>query len=191
MNTSAIAALLLLFSTPVGAIAPVKNDVRASKVPDGPAHVQQPGNAMNSIKGEPVAGHAPGGGAGGSIDKPTSATLLQSQSAWNGTPYVAYPAGRPQLTMLKIIIPPHSVLPWHTHVVPNAAYVLTGRLTVEDRATGERHVINAGDAMAESVDVEHRGVTGEEGAELIVVYAATAATPLSIPSEGEKPEFGG
>ena len=122
--------------------------------------------------------------------KPQSTTVLQSQSAWNGVPYVAYPPGRPQLTVLRILIPAHSSLPWHTHVVPNAAYVVSGHMTVEDRATGRKQVIRAGEAFAESVGVEHRGVTDDEAAEVIVTYAATSDTPLSVPSKGEKPEFG-
>lgn len=122
--------------------------------------------------------------------KPQSITLLQSESAWNGVPYVAYPPGRPQLTVLKILLPPHSSLPWHTHVVPNSAYVVSGQMTVEDRASGRKHVLRAGDAFAESVGVVHRGVTGEEAVEIVVTYAATADTPLSVPAEGEKPEFG-
>jgi len=51
-------------------------------------------------------------------------------------------------------------------------------------------VLRAGDAFAESVGVVHRGVTGEEAVEIVVTYAATADTPLSVPAEGEKPEFG-
>ena len=54
----------------------------------------------------------------------------------------------------------------------------------------ENMVLRAGDAFAESVGVVHRGVTGEEAVEIVVTYAATADTPLSVPAEGEKPEFG-
>jgi quercetin dioxygenase-like cupin family protein len=39
---------------------------------------------------------------------------------------VAYPAGRPELSVLKIAIPPHSQLKWHTHPMPNIAYILIG-----------------------------------------------------------------
>lgn len=48
--------------------------------------------------------------------------LLQTSEAWNGTPYTAYPAGKPQLTVMKMTIPPHTSLPWHSHPMPNMAY---------------------------------------------------------------------
>ena len=32
--------------------------------------------------------------------------LIQSTSSWDGTPYKTYPAGQPQITVLKITIPP-------------------------------------------------------------------------------------
>lgn len=53
-------------------------------------------------------------------------TLLETQSSWDGTPYEAYPTGTPQLSVLKIVIPPGAVLKWHLHDVPNAAYVAKG-----------------------------------------------------------------
>ena len=149
------------------------------------------GSTTGSVKTADVGGDAVGSAIAPASDgKPQSTTLVASQSAWNGTPYLAYPPGRPQLTVLKILIPAHTSLPWHTHVVPNAAYVLSGHLTVEDRATGRKLLIGPGEAFAESIGVVHRGVTGEEAAEIVVTYAATADTPLSVPAAGEKPEFG-
>jgi hypothetical protein len=41
--------------------------------------------------------------------------LLQADSSWNGKPYTQYPAGRPQLTMLKVTMNPNTALPWHSH----------------------------------------------------------------------------
>lgn len=108
-------------------------------------------------------------------------TLLQSSTAWDGTPYAAYPAGAPQLTMLKITIPPHTSLPWHTHPMPNAAYVLSGELIVEKQEGGDRRVLTPGQVLPELVGVRHRGTTGSEPVVLIVFYAGTAGMPLSEP----------
>ncbi|RZA21110.1 MAG: cupin, partial [Proteobacteria bacterium] len=58
--------------------------------------------------------------------KPQSEQLIQSDKGITGTPYASYPQGRPQLTVLRIKFPAHATLPWHTHVVPNAAYVVSG-----------------------------------------------------------------
>jgi quercetin dioxygenase-like cupin family protein len=108
-----------------------------------------------------------------------SETLLQSSSSWDGAPYQAYSAGAPELSVLKITIPPHSSLPWHTHPMPNAAYVLSGSLTVEKKETGQTKILTAGQVLPEMVGSLHRGVTGDEGVVLIVFYAGTKGMPLA------------
>ena len=115
--------------------------------------------------------------------------LVQTTQSWNGIAYRAYPNGQPQLTVLKMTIPPHTTLPWHTHAIPNAAYVSSGQLTIEDKGTGESKTCRAGEALAESVDVVHRGVTGEEPAVVIIVYAGAPGIPTSTPLPGGKPEY--
>lgn len=71
-------------------------------------------------------------------DKPEikAKVALKESVSWDGTPYEPYPKGQPQLTILEITIPPHTALPWHHHPVPNAAYVVSGELTIEDRLSG-------------------------------------------------------
>ena len=56
--------------------------------------------------------------------------LLQTTQSWNGKPYTHYPIGQPELTTIKLTIAPHTVLPWHTHPIPNVVYVLSGTLTL-------------------------------------------------------------
>lgn len=114
---------------------------------------------------------------------------LKEDSSWDGNVYTSYPAGKPQLTILEITIPPHTALPWHQHPVPNAAYVVSRQLTVEDRLTGKSLEVQAGQAFAESVSSSHRGVTGDQQAVVIVTYSGVEGTPLSIPDKGEKVEF--
>jgi quercetin dioxygenase-like cupin family protein len=115
--------------------------------------------------------------------------LAKSTSSWNGKPYTAYPKGQPQLIVLKFTIPPHTALPWHVHPIPNAGYVLSGQLTVEDKATGRKRTFAAGQAFTESVNDPHRGVTGSGPAVLIVTYADVPGTPTFIPLPGQKPEY--
>ena len=38
--------------------------------------------------------------------------------------------GLPQVTVLKITVPPHTALAWHHHPMISAAYVLSGQLVV-------------------------------------------------------------
>ena len=125
-------------------------------------------------------------------DKVASAqreVLLQADQSWNGVPYTHYAKGRPQLTMLKLTIAPHTKLPWHTHPFPNAAYVLSGTLTVHDKVSGKTKVFHQGEAFAETVNDVHRGETGDEPVVLLVTYSGTPGTPTSIPAKGQQAEY--
>jgi quercetin dioxygenase-like cupin family protein len=115
--------------------------------------------------------------------------LLQADHSWNGDAYTHYPTGRPELTMLKLTIAAHSQLPWHTHPFPNAAYVLSGTLTVHDKISGKTKVFHQGEAFAESVNDIHRGETGDEPVVLLVTYSGTPGEPTSIPAKGEQKEY--
>lgn len=108
-----------------------------------------------------------------------SETLLESEHAWDGTLYSAYPQGTPQLSVLKITIAPNSSLDWHQHPIPNAAYVLSGVVTIEKKSSGEKRQVTAGEVLPEVVDIAHRGYTTQEGAVLIVFYAGKKGVPLS------------
>jgi len=105
-------------------------------------------------------------------------TLLQSTASWDGTPYKAYPAGQPKITVLKITIAANTVMKWHSHPFPNAGYILSGELTVEKKDGTKQHFV-AGQALAETVDSIHRGVTGAEPVVLIVFYSGAPGLPLS------------
>jgi len=115
--------------------------------------------------------------------------LVQTTQSWNGKPYTHYPAGQPELTMIKLTIAPHTALPWHTHPFPNVVYVLSGTLTLHDKASDKTHVVHQGEAVGESVDAVHRGETGDEPAVLLITYAGTPGVPTSVPAAGEKPEY--
>lgn len=120
--------------------------------------------------------------SGCAVHKPQnveSHVLLKTTSAWDGTPYSAYPAGQPELTVLNIKIPANTALKWHQHPMPNAAYVVSGQLTVEARESGKSIILKPGDVLPEIVDKVHRGVTGSSAVELVVFYAGTPELPLS------------
>lgn len=107
--------------------------------------------------------------------------LLQSSASWDGAPYTAYPSGAPQLTLLRLRIPANTQLPWHSHPMPNAAYIVSGELTVETRSGGLVRTLKPGQTLAEMVGTVHRGTTGNTPVELLVFYAGTPDTPLSQP----------
>jgi quercetin dioxygenase-like cupin family protein len=105
--------------------------------------------------------------------------LLQSSKSWDDTPYIRYPDAAPELTVLRLLIPANTQLPWHSHPIPNAGYILSGELTIEDRNSGQTRRIKQGEALAEMVNITHRGVTGDEPVELVVFYAGSEGIPLA------------
>ncbi|MBF6042484.1 cupin domain-containing protein [Pseudomonas sp. P154a] len=105
--------------------------------------------------------------------------LLKSSRSWDDTPYVRYPDATPELTVLRLKIPANTQLPWHTHAMPNTGYVLSGELMIENKDNGQTRRVKQGEAVAEMVDIAHRGVTGDEPVELIVFYAGSEGIPLS------------
>jgi quercetin dioxygenase-like cupin family protein len=104
--------------------------------------------------------------------------LTDTTSSWDGKPYNAYPSGQPEVSILKITIPPHTTMKWHTHPMPNAAYVIAGELTIEKLDGTKKHV-TAGQAVTETVNSIHRGITGDSPVVLVVFYAGATGLPLS------------
>ncbi len=115
--------------------------------------------------------------------------VLETTKSWNGTAYTHYPTGQPELTTIKLTLAPHTALPWHTHPFPNSVYVLSGTLTLRDRDDGKTLVVHQGQAVGESVDVVHRGESGDEPTVLLITYAGTPGVPTSIPAKGEQAEY--
>jgi len=107
-----------------------------------------------------------------------SETLLSTSTAWNGDTYTAYPSGAPQLSVLRITVAPHGQLPWHLHPVPNAAYIVSGQITVEQQNRPSK-LFTAGQVIPETVNVVHRGTAGDEPAVLVVFYAGAQGIPLA------------
>ena len=115
--------------------------------------------------------------------------VLETTKSWNGTAYTHYPTGQPQLTTIKLTLAPHTALPWHSHPFPNSVYVLSGTLTLQDRDDGKTLVVHQGQAVGESVDVVHRGESGDEPTVLLITYAGTPGVRTSIPAKGEQAEY--
>lgn len=107
-------------------------------------------------------------------------TLVQSSVSWDGTSLPAYPDGQPQLTLLRIQIPPGTTLPLHKHPVINAGVLLSGILTVVTEQD-ETLQLKAGDPIIEVVNKWHYGRNdGTETAEIIVFYVGTADLALTV-----------
>lgn len=106
--------------------------------------------------------------------------LEETTSSWDNTPLPNYPDTEAKITILHITIPPNTRVPMHKHPVINAGVLLEGQLTVV-REDGKTKQFAAGDSIVELVDSWHYGKNeGTKPAEVIVFYAGTPDTPLTI-----------
>ena len=107
-------------------------------------------------------------------------TLVRSGSSWDGAPLPDYEKGKPEITILRITIPPKATLPLHKHPVINAGVLLRGELTVVT-ANRETLHLKAGDPIVEVVGKWHYGVNeGSDPAEIIVFYAGVQGGSITI-----------
>jgi quercetin dioxygenase-like cupin family protein len=94
--------------------------------------------------------------------------LAKTSTSWDGTALPNYEKGKPEITILRIQIPPKVQLPLHKHPVINAGVLLKGELTVVTKDKETLH-LKAGDSIVEVVDKWHYGKNeGNETAEIIV-----------------------
>ena len=106
--------------------------------------------------------------------------LAKTSSSWNGATLPAYATGQPEVTILKIVIPPKIRLPLHQHPIINAGVLLKGELTVITENNKTLH-LQAGDPIVEVVNTWHYGVNeGNEPAEIIVFYAGILDKAITI-----------
>ena len=106
--------------------------------------------------------------------------LTKAVASWDGTALPNYPKGKPEITILRIKIPPKVQLPMHEHPVINAGVLLRGELTVVTEDNETLH-LKAGDPIVEVVNKWHYGKNeGNETAEIIVFYAGVQGSPITI-----------
>jgi quercetin dioxygenase-like cupin family protein len=112
--------------------------------------------------------------------------LAKTGKSWNGKELPRYPKGKPEITVLRIRIPPGAELPLHEHPVINAGVLLRGELTVITQNHQTLH-LKAGDPIVEVVDTWHFGVNeGKTPAEIIVFYAGTPDLPITVKKDSGK-----
>lgn len=105
-------------------------------------------------------------------------TLLVSSSSWDGAALPAYPAGRPELSILRYTLAPHTQLPPHVHHIINCGVVISGQLTVV-ALDGTERTFGPGEALIEMCDRAHYGENrGDTPVDLIMFYAGTPGLPL-------------
>lgn len=106
--------------------------------------------------------------------------LAKTSVSWDGMSLPDYPKGKPEITILRIQIPPKVQLPLHKHPVINAGVLLKGQLTVVTKGNEILH-LRAGDSIVEVVNKWHYGINeGNEFAEIIVFYVGVQNSPITI-----------
>jgi len=121
-----------------------------------------------------------GGTSAKSINTVKVEVLTKTNLSWDGKELPAYEKGKPEISILKIIIPPGENVPLHKHPVINAGVLLRGKLTV---VTDDNTMLylKAGDTIVEVVNKWHYGKNeGKAPAEIIVFYAGIKGKSLSI-----------
>ena len=112
-------------------------------------------------------------------------TLVRTSHSWDGAVLPSYPTGSPEITMLRITIPPGVQLPLHKHPVINAGLLLSGELTVI-AANGDQLHLTAGQPIVEVVNTWHYGKNEGKGpAEIVVFYAGRSGLPITEYSDDD------
>src|SRR5512139_1068407 len=106
--------------------------------------------------------------------------LAKTSLSWDGSTLPEYPKGTPEITILRIKIPPGVLLSLHNHPIINAGLLLDGELTVVTEDNKILH-LKAGDSIVEVVNKRHYGKNeGTKTAEILVFYAGVVDTPITI-----------
>lgn len=106
--------------------------------------------------------------------------LAKTSLSWDGSHLPDYPKGPPEVTILRIKIPPGVQLHLHKHPVINAGVLLSGELTVVTEDNRTLH-LKAGESIVEVVNKWHYGKNeGNKTAEILVFYAGVFDTPITV-----------
>src|SRR5512135_524086 len=109
-----------------------------------------------------------------------SKELVKTTRSWDGDSLPAYPQNQPEVTILRISIPAGARLETHSHPVINAGVLIAGQLTVVTKDGRTLH-LKTGDPIVEVVNTLHYGINqGEVAAEIVVFYAGTINTPITV-----------
>jgi quercetin dioxygenase-like cupin family protein len=110
----------------------------------------------------------------------TTQLVIRTANDWSGDKLPSYLMEAPEIALVKYTIPPQTALPIHQHPSINAAYVMSGEVTVVKEGGGER-TFRKGEAIIEMVGKWHHGINrGVKPTELIVFYATARDLPLAI-----------
>ena len=106
--------------------------------------------------------------------------LLKSGLSYDGIELPEYNKGKPEIAILKSVVPPGMEVPSHTHTVIAAGVLLSGELTVISDDNEKIH-LKAGDAIIEAVGKYYSAINeGTEPAVILVFFASVKGEPLIV-----------
>lgn len=106
-------------------------------------------------------------------------------SAWDGQK-LAYPAGEPEITAIKVVLPPGGKMPFHCHPFATVGTILSGTLEVE-KLNGEKQRFNKGDTIIEVSNIWHRGINPSDTEEVVLIgyYTGVKGVATTLMMTGE------
>ncbi|WP_298769137.1 cupin domain-containing protein [uncultured Shewanella sp.] len=109
-------------------------------------------------------------------------TLLnRTDKSWDGKRLPSYPSGQPQITVLKIVIPPKGKFPIHKHPFITVATILKGEITLYLEDGSQQLRLTSGDVDTEVVNNWHYATNeGTVPTDIIVFYAGIKGMPVLI-----------
>ena len=118
--------------------------------------------------------------AGGYSNEIAIEPLLRTSMTSSGDPIVYPQTSAPQVTAVKVTIPPGASTGWHEHPFPCYAYILSGTLHVALDGKPD-HVLLPGEALVEVVNTPHNGINkGTEPVVLVMFATGEVGKPISI-----------
>lgn len=112
--------------------------------------------------------------------------LICTSQSWDGAPLPDFPAGRPELKVIRMLFPVGAVTGWHHHPVINYGIVEQGELTIVCRDGTER-LFRQGEPLVEVVGTIHRGENrGDKPVILNMFYFSQPGEAVTI----QHPELG-
>ena len=107
--------------------------------------------------------------------------LIRTSESWDGAPLPDFPAGQPELRVLRLDFPVGAKTGWHHHPVINYGIVQQGELTIvcED---GREKTFHEGEALVEVIGTVHRGENrGTKPVILNMFYFSAPGAEITIP----------
>jgi quercetin dioxygenase-like cupin family protein len=115
------------------------------------------------------------------LQKKISFEILNKGSmSWDNTLLPEYPVGQPEITIIRVVIPPNTSIALHKHAMISFGYVVKGSLNVNS-IDNKTLILNAGDTIVELVEKWHNAKTAKNSeVELIVFYLGPSPHPMAV-----------